>query len=86
MDKYNNRETIKHSTFWSTFFNKTKEGKTVLSYRAKRWALVIAVHLLFFLSFHVDIQALEGTLNGSRFLGFHLIDVFTTMQSLFSNA
>lgn len=33
-----------------------------------------------FLSFHIDIQTLEGTLNGSRFLGFHLIDIFTTMQ------
>lgn len=80
MDKYNNRETIKHSSFWSTFFDKTKEGKTKFSYRMKRWILVISIHLLFFLSFHVDIQALEGTLNGSRFLGFHLIDVFTTMQ------
>lgn len=80
MDKYNNRETIKHSSFWSTFFDTTKEGKRIFSYRMKRWILVISIHLLFFLSFHVDIQALEGTLNGSRFLGFHLIDVFTTMQ------
>ena len=46
----------------------------------KRWILVIAIHLLFFLSFAIDIQVLEGTLNGSRFLGFHLIDPFTTIQ------
>ncbi|MCJ7765083.1 MAG: NapH/MauN family ferredoxin-type protein [Thiovulaceae bacterium] len=80
MDKYNNRETIKKSTFWSTFFNTTKEGKRVLSYRMKRWILVIAIHLLFFLSFAIDIQMLEGTLSGSRFLGFHLVDVFTTIE------
>jgi len=80
MDKYNNRETIKNSTFWSTFFETTKEGKKKLSYRAKRWILVIAIHLLFFLSFAIDIQTLEGTLNGSRFLGFHLIDIFTTLE------
>ena len=80
MDKYNNRETIKRTTFLSTFYNTTKEGKKVLSYRAKRWILVIAIHLLFFLSFAVDIQTLEGTLNGSRFLGFHLIDIFTTLE------
>ena len=80
MDKYNNRETIKNSTFWSTFFETTKEGKKKLSYRGKRWILVIAIHLLFFLSFAIDIQTLEGTLNGSRFLGFHLIDVFTTLE------
>ena len=38
------------------------------------------MHLLFFLSFASDIQTLEGTLSGSRFLGFHLIDVYTNMQ------
>jgi ferredoxin-type protein NapH len=80
MDKYNNRETIRKTTFWSTFFDVSKEGKKKFSYRMKRWILVIAIHLLFFLSFAIDIQVLEGTLNGSRFLGFHLIDPFTTMQ------
>lgn len=84
MDKYNNRETIKNSSFWSTFFDKTIDGKTKFSYRMKRWILVIAIHLLFFLSFAIDIQTLEGTLNGSRFLGFHLIDVFTTMEVFLS--
>ena len=80
MDKYNNRETIKNSTFWSTFIGTTKEGKKYLSYRSKRWILVLAIHLLFFLSFFIDIQTLEGTLSGSRFLGFHLIDPFTTAE------
>ncbi len=80
MDKYNNRETIKNTSFWSTFFSTTKDGKTRFSYRMKRWILVISIHLLFFLSFAIDIQVLEGTLNGSRFLGFHLIDIYTTMQ------
>lgn len=80
MDKWNNKETINNSTFFSTFFNKTKEGKRYFSYRMKRWIVVIAIHLLFFLSFAIDIQTLEGTLNGSRFLGFHLIDPFTTIQ------
>ncbi len=80
MDKWNNRETIKKTSFLSTFFDKTKEGKTYFSYRMKRWIVVISIHLLFFLSFAIDIQTLEGTLNGSRFLGFHLIDPFTTIQ------
>ncbi len=80
MDKYHNRETIKKSSFLSTFISTTKDGKKRLSYRAKRWILVFTIHLLFFLSFHVDIQMLEGTLNGSRFLGFHLIDVFSTLE------
>ncbi len=80
MDKYNSRATIKNTTFLSTFTDTTREGKTRLSYRSKRWVVIIAIHLLFFLSFHIDIQMLEGTLTGSRFLGFHLIDVFATMQ------
>jgi len=80
MDKYNNRETIKNSTFWSTFWSTTKEGKTKFSYRMKRWILVIGIHLLFFLSFFIDLQVLEGTLNGSRFLGFHMIDPFATLE------
>jgi len=80
MDKYNNRETIKNTTFWSTFFDKTKDGKRKFSYRMKRWILVIAIHTLFFLSFFIDLQMLEGTLNGSRFLGFHMIDPFATLE------
>ena len=80
MDKYNNRETIKNTSFWSTFWATSEEGKKRFSYRMKRWILVIAIHLLFFLSFFIDLQVLEGTLNGSRFLGFHLIDPFSTIE------
>jgi len=80
MDQYNDRTTIKNTSFLSTFTTKTKEGKTKLSYRTKRWVLIVAIHLTFFLSFFVDIQILEGTLSGSRFLGFHLIDIFATAQ------
>ena len=80
MDKYNNTETIKSTTFWDTFWDTTKDGKKKFSYRMKRWILVISIHLLFFLSFFIDLQMLEGTLNGSRFLGFHMIDPFTTLQ------
>ncbi len=80
MDKYNNRETIKNTSFWSTFFDTTRDGKKKFSYRMKRWILVIAIHLFFFLSFFIDLQMLEGTLSGSRFLGFHMIDPFMTME------
>lgn len=80
MDKYNNRETINKTTFWSTFFDTTKDGKKKFSYRMKRWILVISIHLFFFLSFFIDLQLLEGTLSGSRFLGFHMIDPFITLE------
>ena len=80
MNKYQDRNTIAKTTFGSTFYTVDDQGKKRLSLRAKRWAAIISIHLLFFLSFKVDIQTLEGTLSGSRFLGFHLIDVFTTLE------
>ena len=43
---------------------------------------VIFVSLLFVLSYNIDIQILEGCLSGSRFIGFHLIDQFVTLQVL----
>ncbi|OPX27573.1 MAG: ferredoxin [Campylobacteraceae bacterium 4484_166] len=80
MDKYNNKETVRYSSFFSTFFDITKEGKKFLSYRSKRWILIIGIHLFFFLSFYIDLQLLEGSLSGSRFLGFHMIDPFISIQ------
>ena len=35
MDKWNTRATIKNTTFMSTFFDKTKDGKRKFSYRMK---------------------------------------------------
>lgn len=80
MDKYSSDLLIKDTSFLSTFIGKTKDGKNTLSFRGKRWIVVISIHLTFFLSFYLDIQILEGTLSGSRFMGLHLADVFTSMQ------
>lgn len=64
----------------NSFFYKSNRGKIKPSLRFYRWASVICLQLVFFLSFSIDIQILEGTLNASRFLGFHMIDVFTTIE------
>jgi len=80
MDKYNSRATIEGTGFWDTFTVTTKEGKKKPSIRFWRWMSIIGIHVLFFLSYHIDLQMLEGTLSGSRFLGFHLIDPFMTLQ------
>jgi len=45
------------------------------SWRKRRWAVLITVNLLFVLSYRLDVQLVEGSLTGSRFLGFHLIDL-----------
>ena len=49
-------------------------------WRNRRWAVLIAVNLLFVFSFWLDIQILEGALTASRFVGFHLIDLNSALQ------
>ncbi len=81
MDKYeaSAKELLK-SSFISTFLYTNEKGKKRLTIRAWRWISIITINLLFFLSFFIDFQFLEGTLNGSRLLGFHLIDPFTALE------
>jgi ferredoxin-type protein NapH len=54
-------------------------------WRNRRWAVLITVNLLFTLSFMLDIQILEGALTGSRFIGFHLIDVNSALQVMLAH-
>ncbi|MCF6172344.1 MAG: NapH/MauN family ferredoxin-type protein [Campylobacteraceae bacterium] len=81
MNKYSGsvRELV-NASFFSTFLSKNRQGHTRLSWRGWRWLSIIIINLLFFVSFKIDIQVLEGTLNGSRLLGFHLIDPFTALE------
>jgi len=55
------------------------------TWRNRRWAVLIAVNLLFVLSFWLDIQLLEGSLTASRFLGFHLIDLNSALQVMLAH-
>jgi len=81
MDRYNSSiKEIVNSSFLSTFTYKNRDGKRRLTIRAWRWISIILINLAFFLSFFIDIQFLEGTLNGSRLFGFHLIDPFTAIE------
>ncbi|MDR0250571.1 MAG: NapH/MauN family ferredoxin-type protein [Burkholderiales bacterium] len=64
---------------WKTFVRDTARGRR-LSLRAWRFLTVIGCLLLFVLSYRIDLQFLEGTLVGSRFIGLHLIDLFVTLQ------
>ena len=46
----------------------------------RRWFTLLAVNLLFVLSYHLDIQLLEGALTASRFMGFHMADLNSALQ------
>ena len=51
----------------------------VHTWRNRRWAVLIAVNLLFGISYWLDIQVLEGSLTASRLLGFHLADPYSSL-------
>ncbi|MDR1614882.1 MAG: NapH/MauN family ferredoxin-type protein [Campylobacteraceae bacterium] len=59
-------------------FTVAKKGR--INIRIYRWMSLFCINFLFFLSYRFDLQLLEGTLSGSRFLGFHLIDPFISIQ------
>ena len=48
--------------------------------RRIRWLVLLAVNLLFVLSYYLDIQLLEGALTASRFAGFHMADLNSALQ------
>lgn len=47
-----------------------------------RWAVLLFMNLLFVVSFWVDLAVLEGSLSGSRLVGFYLMDPFNALQLL----
>ncbi len=54
-------------------------------WRNIRWTVLLFFNILFFASFFFDIQILEGTLSGSRLLGFHMIDPLAAFQVILSS-
>lgn len=57
---------------------KTETGNH--KWRNIRWITLIVVNFLFFISFFLDLSLLEGSLSGSRAMGFYLIDVYNALQ------
>jgi ferredoxin-type protein NapH len=59
---------------------RAKKAASAKVWRRRRWATLIAVNLLFVLSYLLDIQLVEGALTGSRFVGFHMADLNASLQ------
>lgn len=85
MNKYEHNQTLAYTSFLSSFISVNKNGKKRPSIRFYRYACMIGIHLLFVLSFWVDIQILEGDITGSRLLGFHLSDPFITANVILAH-
>ena len=49
-------------------------------WRNIRWAVLVAVNLLFVVSYRFDVQLVEGALTASRVVGFHFADLNSTLQ------
>ena len=53
---------------------------TSFKWRKWRWASIILINLLFVVSYHFDVQLVEGALTASRFVGFHMADLNSALQ------
>jgi len=54
-------------------------------WRNIRWSVLLGINFLFFASFYFDVQILEGTLSGSRLLGFHMADPLAAAQLILAS-
>ena len=49
-------------------------------WRKWRWTSIILINLMFVISYHFDVQLVEGALTASRFFGFHMADLNSGLQ------
>lgn len=61
------------------------EKQETHKWRNRRWAALLVANLLFVVSYHFDVQLLEGALTASRFVGFHMIDVNSALQVMLAH-
>ncbi|MGF1644524.1 MAG: NapH/MauN family ferredoxin-type protein [Thiotrichales bacterium] len=59
---------------------KASHAHTRQTWRNRRWLTLLAINLLFVVSYYFDIQLLEGALTASRFIGFHMADLNAALQ------
>lgn len=54
--------------------------KATFAWRKWRWPSIILINMLFVVSYWYDVQLVEGALTASRFVGFHMADVNSSLQ------
>ncbi len=72
--------TPEQRTFRRDLLYKHENTKPTFAWRMWRWPSIIIINLLFVVSFWFDVQLVEGSLTASRFVGFHMADVNSSLQ------
>jgi ferredoxin-type protein NapH len=54
-------------------------------WRRRRWVVLLAINLMFVVSYRLDIQLVEGALTASRFMGFHMADLNSALQVMLAS-
>ncbi len=54
-------------------------------WRRRRWLVLIAVNLVFVLSYRLDVQLVEGALTASRVAGFHFADLNSSLHVMLAS-
>ncbi len=67
------------------WLRKNLDGTVSAKIRPIRWLVCLALALCFVLSYYFDLQALEGSMIASRLMGFHMVDLFSGIEVIFSH-
>lgn len=59
--------------------------KTSHFWRNLRWGSIILVNMVFVVSYHFDIQMIEGALTAARVFGFHFADLNSSLQVMLAH-
>jgi len=77
------REEMPHAKLNMKYKDWINTHKKRHTWRIRRWTVLLFLNILFTLSFMFDLALLEGSLSGSRLLGFYLIDPYMAFQLFF---
>jgi ferredoxin-type protein NapH len=74
------KSTPEQRKFRVNLLRQHENARPSFVWRRRRWPVIILINLLFVLSFKLDVQLVEGALTASRFVGFHMADLNSSLQ------
>ncbi|GAB1419047.1 hypothetical protein MASR2M12_18120 [Bacteroidales bacterium] len=80
--KPKSKDELPHSLLGISYTQWRDAKKKNHQWRNIRWGFLLFMNLLFVVSFTFDLSVLEGSLSGSRLIGFYLMDPYNALQLL----